>query len=162
MKKYDEGYALPFVLVVLMVMMVLAVGVMDFSLRNLESQKNTTLRMQEKYEAAAKIEEIISAASNKQTTQFPSTEALLFKVEEGVLYIASAGSKDSDVWVTAKFGTVDTEGQVSGTVSKGDGISGTLTVSNTINLLEYKIANREAAWEYVGYVPKPNTPGGTP
>ena len=45
MKKYNEGYALPFVLVVMIVLSIIAVSVMDFSLRNLQSESKTVQKM---------------------------------------------------------------------------------------------------------------------
>ena len=78
MKKHNEGYALPFVLVVLIVMCLIVVGIMDFSLRNLKSQQNTILRMEAKYEAAGQIEQIIATLENKKTDSFQKSDTLLF------------------------------------------------------------------------------------
>ena len=61
MKKYNEGYALPFVLVVSVVMCIIATTVMTFSLNNLQSQQKTIERMQAKYDASSLVEEIFAA-----------------------------------------------------------------------------------------------------
>ena len=56
MKKYNEGYALPFVLVVFLVITLAATGVLTVSLHNLKAQKASALNMQEKYGAQGEIE----------------------------------------------------------------------------------------------------------
>ena len=103
MKKHNEGYALPFVLVVLIVMCLIVVGIMDFSLRNLKSQQNTILRMEAKYEAAGQIEQIIATLENKKTDSFQKSDTLLFLVSGGKLKVAASGGADGSVWIIAEL-----------------------------------------------------------
>lgn len=69
MKKYNEGYALPFVLVVSVVMCIIATTVMTFSLNNLQSQQRTIERMQAKYEASSLVEKIVAATKTSNTVE---------------------------------------------------------------------------------------------
>ena len=107
MKKYNEGYALPFVLVVLVVMCIIAVGIMDFSLRNLQSQKATIQRMEAKYEAAGKIEEIVAAIQNGKSHVFDISGHLNFaedETQDTLRVIASCeSSEDQNLWVIAEL-----------------------------------------------------------
>lgn len=59
MKKHDEGYALPFVIVVMLVLCLVAVSVMSFSLRNLQSQKASIEQMEAQYQAQGELEKMI-------------------------------------------------------------------------------------------------------
>lgn len=61
MKKRDEGYALAFVLVVVVVICLVAVSMMTVSLRNLEAQTASVERMKDKYEAQGIVEQIVSS-----------------------------------------------------------------------------------------------------
>jgi type II secretory pathway component PulJ len=60
MKKHNDGYALPFVLVVMVVVCLIAVSVMSFSLRCLQSQQASIARMTDKYKAMGRLEIVIS------------------------------------------------------------------------------------------------------
>lgn len=60
MKKHNEGYALPFVLVVFLIISLVATSVLTVSLRNLQSQKASIQRMEEQYVAQGEIEKVES------------------------------------------------------------------------------------------------------
>ncbi|MBR2422103.1 MAG: hypothetical protein IKB09_07120 [Oscillospiraceae bacterium] len=60
MKKHDEGYVLPLVLVVMIVMCLIATSLMSFSLQNLKSQQSSIKRMADKYEAEGVVETVIA------------------------------------------------------------------------------------------------------
>ena len=66
MKKHNEGYALPFVLVVMVVLTMVAVSILSFSLRNLQSQQASIDRMKAQYEAAGEIEKVVAVLDNDQ------------------------------------------------------------------------------------------------
>lgn len=154
MKKHDEGYALPFVLVVLVVLCIIAVAIMDTSLRNLESQKTTIQRMQEKYAAAAKIEEICAAAeSNATDVSFPSSEkALLFLVEGGELKVAAAGREDGEVWIIAKLIPKDNNGAITqtfGEQEKPDVLTINGSNTKTVRVTTYQVVDIETAKAFV-------------
>lgn len=59
MRKYNEGYSLVLVLVVLTVIALLATFILSFSLSNLQNQQASLNRMQEEYVAAGEIEKSI-------------------------------------------------------------------------------------------------------
>lgn len=59
MIKRNDGYALVYVLVVLLVLVALSMAVTTISLHNLESQRASIDRMTEKYEAQGQVEQII-------------------------------------------------------------------------------------------------------
>ena len=65
MKKHNEGYVLPLVLVVMIIMALIVVGVMSVSLRNLQTQKADIERMKDQYAAQGEIERAI-AEINKE------------------------------------------------------------------------------------------------
>lgn len=58
MKKYDEGYTLPFVLVVFIIISLVAVSILTVSVHNLHSQKVLVQRMEEQYAAQGEIEKV--------------------------------------------------------------------------------------------------------
>lgn len=60
MKKHNEGYVLPFVLVVLVVVCLVAVSLLSASLTNLNRQQASIDRMEAKYEAQGELEKTIA------------------------------------------------------------------------------------------------------
>lgn len=156
MKKHDEGYALPFVLVVMTVLIIIALGVMGYAQRNLEAQKNSIVRMQEKYVAAGPIEQIIAAGESSTAVDFDQTGALRFKVdtETGILTVVSSQSADGDVWIKAILEPLEKSGDQTFSCE-----SGKLTVAGKSQIKEYKIVDKATA---DAAVPAPAGTGGTP
>ena len=60
MRKQNEGYVLPLVLVVMIIMSLIAVGVMSVSLRNLQTQKADIARMQDQYAVQGETEKMVA------------------------------------------------------------------------------------------------------
>lgn len=60
MKKHDEGYILAYVFVILVVICIIAASVLTIPLANLRTQKAAVARMQNQYEAAGAVEEVLS------------------------------------------------------------------------------------------------------
>lgn len=60
MKKNDDGYVLPFVLVVLIVMALVATTALSAALRNINTQQNFIKRMQDRYQAEGEIERVVA------------------------------------------------------------------------------------------------------
>ena len=58
MRKHNEGYALPMVLVVMVVICIIAISVMSFSLRGLQKQADAIESMQAKYDAQGELEKL--------------------------------------------------------------------------------------------------------
>ena len=67
MKKHNEGYTLPLVLVVMIIMCLIAVSVMSVALHNLQAQKTSITRMQDKYEAQGELEKALANLSGQLT-----------------------------------------------------------------------------------------------
>lgn len=76
MKKHNEGYALPFVLVVMIVMCLVTTGLLDGSLRNLKSQKAMISRMQDQYAAQGAIEQVIGQLGQQNAVAEPTAEGI--------------------------------------------------------------------------------------
>ena len=58
MRKYNEGYTLPFVLVVFLVTSLVAVSILTVSIHNLHGQKASVDRMEAQYAAQGEIEKV--------------------------------------------------------------------------------------------------------
>ena len=58
MRKYNEGYTLPFVLVVFLVTSLVAVSILTVSIHNLHGQKASVTRMEAQYAAQGEIEKV--------------------------------------------------------------------------------------------------------
>ena len=65
MKKHDDGYVLPFVLMVMIVLCILSTSLMTAALRNLKNQQKFTEQMAEKYAAEGEIEKIVAQLSRE-------------------------------------------------------------------------------------------------
>ena len=64
--KRNDGYALSYVLVILLVLSVIAISTLSAPLRNLQTQQTSIERMQEKYLAQGKIEQMIAEIENTE------------------------------------------------------------------------------------------------
>ena len=167
MKKHNEGYALPFVLVVLVVMSLIAVGIMDFSLRNLESQQKTIQRIEAKYEAAGKIEKIVAAMQTNLDDSAPEfvfpgsndlSDGFSFRIENGVLRIAVSHvqeEQEQNLWIIAALKPAEFKGMKTGT--EDDDGNKPLTIKNcgTVQYLWYEIVDEEMASRFISgqYIP---------
>ena len=132
--KRDDGYALPFVLVVSVVMCLIAVTVMSFSLKNLQVQQDSIQRTQAKYDAAGKVEKIIAATKNdvEDTLDF-SSEDLVFEVPNGenVVKISARGLSPNGtiVWLVTEIELLNVaEGKTITATDFGSISGGVLTV----------------------------------
>ena len=138
MKKYNEGYALPFVLVVSVVMCIIATTVMTFSLNNLQSQQNTIERMQAKYDASSLVEKIVAATKTPDSVviELDEQQDLVSIGNESVQIETRGTSKNGEVVVllVAEIELVDSN---SGTVIQVTGFDkeeNKLTISYCGNL----------------------------
>ena len=64
-KKHDEGYALIFVLVVMVVLSLISISLMTAALRNLQNQQAAVVQMEAKYEAQGKVEKVVVPKESK-------------------------------------------------------------------------------------------------
>lgn len=69
MKKNNDGYVLPFVLVVMIVLCIMSASLMTAAFRNLQMQQKFTDRMVDKYEAQGEIEKAVAQLKQDLFTQ---------------------------------------------------------------------------------------------
>lgn len=60
MKKYDEGYALPMVLVVILILCLVASYILSGALQTVTAQQDSIAQMKQEYAAQGEIEKIVS------------------------------------------------------------------------------------------------------
>lgn len=109
MRKHEEGYALVLVLVVLTVISLVAVGLMSFSLSNLQNQRNAVDWLQEQYTAEGEIEKYLLKLERAVVELEPEEETLggmgqtILKAEAldpGELHVQIHKNEDSIVVVS--------------------------------------------------------------
>ena len=83
MMKRDDGYALSYVLIVLLVLAAIAMATMSLSVNVMQSQKASIDRMQDRYEAQGMVEQVV-ALFGKTTLDIATGETLLIKDSNGV------------------------------------------------------------------------------
>lgn len=76
MRKNDDGYVLPFVLVVMIVLCIISASLMTASLRNLQMQQKFTARMVDKYEAQGEIEKAVAQLKQDVVIEGNATDTL--------------------------------------------------------------------------------------
>lgn len=82
MRKYNEGYALPFAVVVMLVLCLVAVSILTFSLQNLQNQQNSIERMQDKYEAQGEVEKKIANVESIGSTSYSNLQEAKNAIED--------------------------------------------------------------------------------
>ena len=129
--KQNDGYALPFVLVVSVVMCIIATTVMTFSLNNLQSQQKTIERMKAKYAASSLVEEIIAATQRTDK----SDKVVMDLTDRGI--VSPDGKR---VKIEAKGASGNVELLLTVEIELVDAQSGTevLTYDNNILTISYK------------------------
>lgn len=131
MKKQNEGYVLPFVLVVTVVLCLVAVAVLSSALDNFTAQQDSIARMQDKYAAQGEIEKIVASDFHVLTSTDTDT---------GATATASRVSQGSPEYaITAICGNVtikctfdsNTKSYISYTVSPSEPADPAATTSTT-------------------------------
>ena len=157
MKKYNEGYALPFVLVVSIVMSLIAITVMGFAEDNLVAQKKSIQRMEAKYQATGILEQVIAVAESAAggTVKVPETMMVIPKIVDGEDFVklAIAADSEQEIWlIVALKPSLGDAMKLSDFYSNENG---TLTIKPGTNLeiQKYEIVDKETAWKYVEYEP---------
>lgn len=72
MKKHNEGYTLPLVMVVMVILCLAAVSIMSVALRNLKAQQASVQRMQDQYVAAGMIEKVVAQLESIEVGKYIS------------------------------------------------------------------------------------------
>ena len=157
MKKHNEGYALPFVLVVSIVMSLIAITVMGFAEDNLVAQKKSIQRMEAKYQATGILEQVIAVAESAAggTVKVPEAMMVIPQIVdgEGFVKLAIAGDSKQEIWlIVALKPSLGSEVTISDYISNENG---TLTIKPCTNLeiQKYEIVDEETAKKYVKYEP---------
>ena len=76
MRKNNDGYVLPFVLVVMIVLCIISTSLMTAALRNLQMQQKFTERMVDKYAAQGEIEKAVAQLTQDIVTEDNDSEKL--------------------------------------------------------------------------------------
>lgn len=119
MKKYNEGYALPFVLVVFLVITLVATSVLAVSLRNLQSQKASVQRMEEQYEVQGEIEKVHSQIyALIQNDWIAITEDIL----------------DNDLDIPATIGVIGENSNIEALTLSVESTNGTVRIQATLKI----------------------------
>ena len=108
MFKRNEGYALSYVLVVLLVLCIIAISVMSAPLRNLQMQQASIARMQDKYAAQGMIEQVVAQLEHAESTLTPEQICLLGTEPQSIVHNMENSSyiidgKSGDCVVTAEI-----------------------------------------------------------
>ena len=102
MKKHDEGYVLPLVLVVLTIMTLVAAYVLAGTLQTVTNQQNSIAQMKDRYGAQGAIEKVVAqltdTASLTSLMGDSPQAALQTKIESicSSIYAAEETTKDTD------------------------------------------------------------------
>lgn len=116
MRKNNDGYVLPFVLVVMIVLTIISTSLMTAALRNLQSQQKFTERMVDKYQAEGEIEKIVAQLdgivevtgyTNSDVAEMlaPKISELCKAVNEKITVSHVSEEQDSDAQVISEGGT---------------------------------------------------------
>ena len=106
MKKNNEGYTLPLVMVVLLVLAIVAVTIMTTSLKNMQRQQGFIEQMEDQYKAQGQIEAIVGQLMKaKESTDVASILAPYAAGKDNV----TANSSDLVITMESKYGTVTIE-----------------------------------------------------
>lgn len=151
MKKYDEGYALPFVLVVMVIMCLIGVSVLSFSLGNLQNQKASIARMQDRYAAEGQIERVIAYLNEKNGISSDILDAIcnegVTEIVKDTVVVSFATDSSTDVekielTLETQVGTVKVMSiiEITGNIKLNDGIY-VYSTKPTYKYLSYEITN---------------------
>ena len=93
MDKHNDGYALPFVLVVMVIICLVGVSILSASLNNLQNQQASIERMQDQYEAVAEIEKKMAQVEINKCVSEDILGDLLVKNDEkpGLVFTPGTG-----------------------------------------------------------------------
>lgn len=164
MRKNNDGYVLPFVLVVMIVLTIISTSLMTAALRNLQSQQKFTERMVDKYQAEGEIEKIVAQLSGKnhfteltieKETGYPdlsqgeSKTNLQLAVEKQLQIILEDGTVSCSDWknegenlsFTVKLGANVRTAEIAATIQFSGKLTETSNTSNdvTATTLTYSI-----------------------
>lgn len=84
MRKNNDGYVLPFVLVVMIVLCIISTSLMTAALRNLQMQQRFTERMVDKYAAQGEIEKAVAQLQQEIVIEGESEELTAEEVAEAL------------------------------------------------------------------------------
>lgn len=100
MKKHNEGYTLPLVMVVLLVLAIVAVTIMTTSMNNMLRQQGFIETMQDQYKAQGQIEAIVGQLMKAEKPE--DVDAILEPYSTGALI----ATKNAHIEFTSVYGSV--------------------------------------------------------
>lgn len=103
MKKYDEGYVLAYVTVVLLLFCLIATMILTGAMKNLTIQQDTVQHMKDRYAAEGMIQQVIAKRSNTNFAEGKELDGpnLVCDAVDGNLITVSATCKG--VRITCQF-----------------------------------------------------------
>lgn len=121
MKKHDEGYALPFVLVVITVLCLVSAYILAGAEQTVTAQQHSNAQMQQQYAAQGEIEKVVSQL-DLITSPAKLAEACGTAVEGKVLSINESKENTIIFQFTAKSGRVQIDCEIQ---IEADSVTGT-------------------------------------
>lgn len=125
MKKHNEGYTLPLVMVVLLVLAIVAVTIMTTSMNNMLRQQDFIETMEDQYKAQGQIEAVVAELMNAETIE--AVDAILEPYSTGAL----VAKKDAHIEFTSIYGSVTINCALDLSVESGG--------KNTVTYTSYEI-----------------------
>lgn len=113
MKKHNEGYTLPLVMVVLLVLAIVAVTIMTTSLKNMLRQQQFIETMNDQYKAQGQIEAVVAQLVKAEDESAVTT--ILGQYTEGALI----ATKNSNIAFTSTVGSVCIKCEIAFTLETG-------------------------------------------
>lgn len=136
--KNNEGYALPFVLVVMVIICLVGISILSSSLNNLQNQQASIERMQDQYAVAGEIEKVMAPVKFNKCVSVNTLGDLLVTDAEGknefVFTKGTEGKED-----TLDF-TLDTS-RLESTANESVQIKAKIQITGTITESPQKLEN---------------------
>ena len=143
MRKHNEGYALPLVLVVMVVICIIALSVMSFTLRGLKSQHRAIESMQARYEAQGELEKITAKiCGTSGVVEESATLDLEYDSENKLLTVRVADSEKM-VWIEATLLLSGGEGFNVGQLTNEGSVYYSFAMVDAVKYVAYQIITGE-------------------
>lgn len=148
MMKRNDGYALAYVLVVMLILAAIAVAVMTMSLQVLKNQQTSITRMQDKYAAQGLVEQVVAQLERAKTFSDDSPEEIAANTtspenvnitpgEDFKTITVEVESASAKVIAEMKIEAI-TKTETTGTTENGDPIETEKVVGHTVVYTSYK------------------------
>lgn len=153
MKKHNEGYTLPLVMVVLLVLAIVAVTIMTTSLKNMLRQQDFIEKMEDQYKAQGMIEEIVAKLAKAEGTSSVQDVLDDYKLQAG------EGNETTEGEINSSVGTENVVNEWNGEPIRIWAYHGSIRIECEIRLTEKKKDDAVIGYEisYSAYSISPYT-----